>query len=185
MSSPRPGPALPRGSTIWRSTPRHRTGWTALHQRLSGYEPRIRIFYLATSPDLFGPICRNIKDAGLVTPEGRVVLEKPLGHDLESSFKINDQVGEVFPEDRIFRIDHYLGKETVQNLMALRFANSLFEPLWNSGAIDHVQITVAESSGIGGRGAYYDRAGAAARHGAKSPDPIALLGRHGAASLAR
>ncbi|MEM7225233.1 MAG: glucose-6-phosphate dehydrogenase [Pseudomonadota bacterium] len=135
-------------------------GWGDLSARLSGREDQVRVFYLATSPELFGPICRNIEAAGLISGEARVVLEKPLGHDLASSCRINDQVGEVFAEDRIFRIDHYLGKETVQNLMALRFANSLFEPLWNSGAIDHVQITVAESIGIEGRGAYYDKAGA-------------------------
>ena len=134
--------------------------WDDLVARLADQEERVRVFYLATSPELFGPICHNIQARNLVTPEARVVLEKPLGYDLASSCRINDQVGDVFTEDRIFRIDHYLGKETVQNLMALRFANSLFEPLWNSGAVDHVQITVAESIGIEGRGTYYDRAGA-------------------------
>ena len=88
------------------------------------------------------------------------MLEKPIGRDLASAQAINDEVGAVFAEQAIFRIDHYLGKETVQNLMVLRFANSLFEPLWNDGAIDHVQITVAETIGVEGRGAYYDQAGA-------------------------
>jgi glucose-6-phosphate 1-dehydrogenase len=95
-----------------------------------------------------------------VTPACRVVLEKPIGRDLASARAINDEVGAVFAENQIFRIDHYLGKETVQNLMALRFANSLFEPLWNSANIDHIQITVAESIGVEDRGGYYDRAGA-------------------------
>ena len=89
-----------------------------------------------------------------------MALEKPLGSDLKSSREINDAVGAAFPEDRTFRIDHYLGKETVQNLLALRFANSLFEPLWNSAHIDHVQITVAETIGLEGRGDYYDQPGA-------------------------
>jgi glucose-6-phosphate 1-dehydrogenase len=135
-------------------------GWAELAAKLAGADDRVRVFYLATAPDLFGPICRNVATAELVTPTARVVLEKPIGHDLASARAINDVVGAVFPEERIFRIDHYLGKETVQNLMALRFANSLFEPLWNSSAIDHVQITVAESLGVEGRGDYYDKAGA-------------------------
>ncbi len=134
--------------------------WAALAARLAGADARVRVFYLATAPDLFGPICRSLAAAQLVTPTARVVLEKPIGHDLASARAINDEVGAVFPEEHIFRIDHYLGKETVQNLMALRFANSLFEPLWNSSAIDHVQITVAESLGVEGRGDYYDKAGA-------------------------
>jgi glucose-6-phosphate 1-dehydrogenase len=135
-------------------------GWAELAAKLAGADDRVRVFYLATAPDLFGPICRNVAAAQLVTPAARLVLEKPIGHDLASARAINDVVGAVFPEERIFRIDHYLGKETVQNLMALRFANSLFEPLWNSSAIDHVQITVAESIGVEGRGDYYDKAGA-------------------------
>ena len=97
---------------------------------------------------------------GLVTPRSRVVLEKPIGHDLASARAINDQVGEVFTEAQTFRIDHYLGKETVQNLLALRFANSIFERLWNTDVIDHVQITVAETVGVEGRAGYYDGAGA-------------------------
>ena len=121
---------------------------------------RTRAFYLATAPDLFGPICRALGASGLAIPGSRVVLEKPLGHDLASSRAVNDAVGTVFSEDRVFRIDHYLGKETVQNLMALRFANRMFERLWHAGEIDHVQITVAEALGVEGRGAYYDRSGA-------------------------
>jgi glucose-6-phosphate 1-dehydrogenase len=121
---------------------------------------RIRVFYLATSPDLFGPICRGLAANHLVTPQTRVVLEKPIGRDLASARAINDEVGSVFQENQIFRIDHYLGKETVQNLMALRFANSLFEPLWNGAHVDHVQITVAETLGVEDRGDYYEHSGA-------------------------
>ena len=135
-------------------------GWTALEERLGRDDDRVRVFYLATAPRLFGSICGRIGELGLNTPRTRVVLEKPIGHDLQSARAINDAVGKVFAEDQIFRIDHYLGKETVQNLMVLRFANSLFEPLWNSSAVDHVQITVAESIGVEGRGGYYDKSGA-------------------------
>ena len=131
-----------------------------LSARLAGHEGRVRVFYLSVSPELYGPICQNLGAAGLVTPLARVVLEKPLGHDLASSRAINDLVGSIFQESQIFRIDHYLGKETVQNLMVLRFGNSLFEPLWRSSHIDHVQITVAETVGLEGRTSYYDKAGA-------------------------
>ncbi|PPQ39489.1 glucose-6-phosphate dehydrogenase [Rhodopila globiformis] len=120
----------------------------------------IRVFYLATSPDLYGPICQALGTAGLVTEKSRVVLEKPIGHDLASARAILESVGSVFSEAQTFRIDHYLGKETVQNLLALRFANTIFERLWNADVIDHVQITVAETVGLEGRGGYYDRSGA-------------------------
>jgi len=120
----------------------------------------IRVFYLACAPRLFGPISQRAAANGLVEPTSRVVLEKPIGHDLASAREINDQVGAVFTEEQIFRIDHYLGKETVQNLLVLRFANALLEPLWNAGHIDHVQISVAESLGVGGRADYYDGSGA-------------------------
>ena len=135
-------------------------GWSDLATLLEGGEERARVFYLSTSPGLFGPISKKLAETGLVIPNARVVLEKPIGHDLESACKINDEVGSYFEESQVFRIDHYLGKETVQNLMALRFANSLFEPLWNREWIDHVQITVAESIGIEDRGGYYDHSGA-------------------------
>jgi glucose-6-phosphate 1-dehydrogenase len=134
-------------------------GWDLLAATLQDPE-RIRVFYLATAPDLFGPICRCLASSGLVTPETRVVLEKPIGRDLASARVVNQEVGAVLAENQIFRIDHYLGKETVQNLMALRFANSLIEPLWNRAHVDHVQITVAETIGVEGRGPYYDKAGA-------------------------
>lgn len=134
--------------------------WDGLQALLAQGEGRVRVFYLACTPRLFGPICIGLRERGLTIGQSRIVLEKPIGHDLASARRINDEVGAVFDEDQIFRIDHYLGKETVQNLLVLRFANSLLEPLWNSGSIDHVQITVAESIGISGRGSYYDSAGA-------------------------
>lgn len=121
---------------------------------------RIRVYYLATSPNLFVPICHNLDNAGLVTPHSRVVLEKPLGHDLASAREISEQIGQVFDEDQIYRIDHYLGKETVQNLIALRFGNTLFEPLWRRDWISDVQITVAEQVGVEGRAGFYDATGA-------------------------
>ena len=135
-------------------------GWDGLVRLLADQPERIRVFYLATAPDLFGEICRNLARHDLITPQARVVLEKPIGRDLASARQINEAVGAVFEEHQIFRIDHYLGKEAVQNLLALRFANSLFETLWNRTAIDHVQITVAETIGVEQRGGYYDKSGA-------------------------
>jgi glucose-6-phosphate 1-dehydrogenase len=134
--------------------------WGELVNLLQGQEDRTRVAYLATAPGLFGPIAKGLQTNGLVTGTSRIVLEKPLGRDLASASEINNQVGECFAENQIYRIDHYLGKETVQNLLALRFANSLFEPLWRRGAIDHVQITVAEELGVGGRIEFYDKVGA-------------------------
>ncbi|MDH3373465.1 MAG: glucose-6-phosphate dehydrogenase [Gammaproteobacteria bacterium] len=134
--------------------------WGSLKKTLAGKEERIRVIYLATAPSLFGPIAKGLATNRLITANSRIVLEKPLGRDLESASEINNQVGECFAENQIYRIDHYLGKETVQNLLALRFANSLFEPLWRRGTVDHVQITVAEELGVGGRIEFYDRVGA-------------------------
>jgi len=131
--------------------------WSALKALLD--PKRVRVFYLATAPDLYGPICHNLGAKGLVTEKSRVVLEKPIGHDLESARAIIRHVGEVFTESQTFRIDHFLGKETVQNLMALRFANTIFERLWSTDVIDHVQITVAETVGLEGRAGYFDKAG--------------------------
>jgi glucose-6-phosphate 1-dehydrogenase len=136
------------------------TGWTDLSKLLGGHKGRVRVFYLATAPSLFGPVSAKLAENGLINAETRVVLEKPIGRDLASAKAINDCVGSVLAEEQIFRIDHYLGKETVQNLMVLRFANALFEPLWSSARIDHVQITAAERIGVEGRGAYYDKSGA-------------------------
>ncbi len=136
------------------------TTYNELAKRLADGGDRVRVFYLATSPTLYGAISRAIHAAGLVTPTSRIVLEKPIGTDLQSAAAINSSVGEAFEEHQIFRIDHYLGKETVQNLMALRFGNILFEPMWRSEHIDHVQITAAETLGVEGRGGYYDKSGA-------------------------
>lgn len=118
------------------------------------------IFYLSTPPDLFGAICQALQVNKLVNKNSRIVLEKPLGEDYHSSTEISDVVGSIFSEDNIYRIDHYLGKETVQNLLALRFANVLFEPLWNRSFIDNIQITVAETVGVEGRWGYYNDSGA-------------------------
>ena len=135
-------------------------GWDSLANKLAERPDQVRPYYLATSPDLYGAICRNLSVHGLIGEKSRVVLEKPIGKDLKSARAINDAVGEVFPEEQIFRIDHYLGKETVQNLLALRFANTIFERLWTADVIDHVQITVGETVGVEGRAGYYDTSGA-------------------------
>jgi glucose-6-phosphate 1-dehydrogenase len=124
-----------------------------------GDSERVRSFYLSTPPDLFIPICQNLAKADILTPTSRVILEKPLGRDLASAREINDAVAAILPESRTYRIDHYLGKETVQNLLVLRFANTLFERSWSSRDIDNVQITVAETVGLETRAGYYDKAG--------------------------
>src|SRR5690606_38445302 len=134
-------------------------GFDALKELLGDREV-VRAFYLAVAPELFDDICASICAAGLSGGDARVIVEKPVGSDLSSARALNDAIGRGFAEERIFRIDHYLGKETVQNLMVLRFANALYEPLWNSAHIDHVQITVADTVGVEGRAGYYDHAGA-------------------------
>jgi glucose-6-phosphate 1-dehydrogenase len=121
---------------------------------------RDRIIYLATASDYFGPLCKRLADAGILTPATRVVLEKPIGVDAETATAVNAAVAEFFEESQIYRIDHYLGKETVQNLLALRFANVLFEPLWRSSVVEEVQITVAEDMGVEDRLGFYDETGA-------------------------
>ena len=131
-----------------------------LAKYLGADRQRVRLYYLATAPDLFEDIASHLKVAGLAGAGARIVLEKPIGHSLQSAQAINASIGAVFDESRVFRIDHYLGKETVQNLMALRFANALFEPVWRAGHIDHVQISVCETLGVENRGGYYDNAGA-------------------------
>lgn len=122
-------------------------------------------FYLSVPPDAFPVVCGQLAKSGLSSSPAdswrRVVIEKPFGHDLASAQELNDVVSQVFSADSVFRIDHYLGKETVQNMLALRFANQLFEPIWNNNFVDHVQITMAEDIGIGGRAGYYDGIGAA------------------------
>jgi len=122
-------------------------------------EQRVLINYFAVAPFLFEDICAGLERAEIVTPQARVVMEKPIGRDLTSAQEINDVIGRVFNEDQIYRIDHYLGKETVMNLLALRFANSIFTTNWDHNTIDHVQITVAEQVGIEGRWGYFDKAG--------------------------
>ncbi len=134
--------------------------FASLAETLKGREGHVRIFFLSTGPDLFAPICEGLARHSIVTPQSRVVLEKPLGHDRASSAQINERVGSIFEERQIFRIDHYLGKETVQNLLALRFGNTLFEPLWRRGRVKHVQITVAEDLGVERRADFYDQTGA-------------------------
>lgn len=121
---------------------------------------RPAIYYLAIAPSLFGAAVKMLKTAGLASEQARLVVEKPLGNSGDSSQKINDELATVFAEHQIYRIDHYLGKETVQNLMALRFANVIFESLWDNSHVDHVQITVSETVGVGGRASYYDQYGA-------------------------
>ncbi|MEN0087980.1 MAG: glucose-6-phosphate dehydrogenase, partial [Pseudomonadota bacterium] len=138
-------------------------GWNELKELIGETpedEERIRLFYLAVGPTIFPPIVERLASFGLNSANSRLVIEKPIGRDLNSAHQLNDTVGEAFGENQVFRIDHYLGKETVQNLMALRFANILYEPVWNNAHIDHVQITVAETLGVGTRGNYYDKAGA-------------------------
>jgi len=134
--------------------------WQKLAERLKGHEHKATTVYLATHPTLFGSIANGLSKNGLIHDQMRIVLEKPVGHDHESASSINDEVGMCFRESQVFRIDHYLGKETVQNLLALRFGNSLFEPLWRREVIDHVQITVAEDLGVESRLDFYDRTGA-------------------------
>ena len=134
-------------------------GFDALAAKVGDISGGLAIF-LSTAPALFGPTIRGLQSAGLAADNVRIGLEKPLGTDLASSREINDAVAAAFPEARTFRIDHYLGKETVQNLMALRFANMMFEPLWNAQGIEHVQITVSETVGLEGRVGFYDDTGA-------------------------
>jgi glucose-6-phosphate 1-dehydrogenase len=134
--------------------------YAALAALLAPRPAVVRVFFLSTAPGLFEVICRELQAAGVVTAKSRLVLEKPLGTDAESANHINDVVAAAFQESQIFRIDHYLGKETVQNLLALRFGNTLFEPLWRRDRVRHVQITVAEQLGVGTRADFYDRTGA-------------------------
>ncbi len=143
------------------------SGYGALRQRLAALDQQLgtrgnRLFYLATPPSSYSEILAQLAASGLSAEQdgfARVVVEKPFGHDLESAHALNAQVNAAFRERQVFRIDHYLGKETVQNILALRFANGIFEPLWNERYVDHVQITVAESIGVGSRGAYFEESG--------------------------
>jgi glucose-6-phosphate 1-dehydrogenase len=150
--------------------PRDASGFATLGARLDTIEHERglsgnRIYYLAVPPSAFAPTIQNLARARFIGPEdrtpfARLIVEKPIGRDLTSAIRINDVIGNVFHESQIYRIDHYLGKETVQNILVLRFANSIFEPLFNHKYVDHVQITVAESEGVGTRAGYYDHTGA-------------------------
>ena len=133
---------------------------SVLKNHLRNDENIIRVYYFSVPSSIFGSITKNLHSKNLITDQSRVVLEKPLGHDSVSSKLINSEISEFFHESQIFRIDHYLGKETVQNLMVLRFANNLYENAWNSQNIENVQITVSEELGVGTRGGYYDKYGA-------------------------
>ncbi len=149
------------------------SGYDSLKEVLAGIDAKFgtkgnRLFYLATAPEYFSDIIRFLGDHCMARPRDcgdgknwvRIIIEKPFGHDLESARALNDEVNKVFDEDQIFRIDHYLGKETVQNILVFRFANGIFENVWNRNYIDHVEITAAESIGIEGRGPFYETAGA-------------------------
>ncbi|WP_299924802.1 glucose-6-phosphate dehydrogenase [uncultured Pelagimonas sp.] len=133
-------------------------GWLELKERLR--DGVIKAFYFSVGPSLFGALAERLRGFGLADDDSRVVVEKPFGHDLETARALNKTLAQHFDEHQIYRIDHYLGKETVQNLMAVRFGNMLFEPLWNAQYVDHIQITVAETVDVGGRGGYYDKSGA-------------------------
>lgn len=133
-------------------------GWNELKKALR--PEKIRAFYFSVSPLLFGSLAERLHENEIITANSRIVVEKPFGRNLETSKQLNTILAEHFTEEQIYRIDHYLGKETVQNLMAIRFGNMLFEPLWNAQYVDHIQITVSETVGVGDRGEYYDRSGA-------------------------
>ncbi|THD83121.1 glucose-6-phosphate dehydrogenase [Aliigemmobacter aestuarii] len=133
-------------------------GWPSLKAEMR--KGMVRAFYFSVAPSLFGDLAERLHKHGIADAQSRIVVEKPFGHDLDSARALNATLARHFDEHQIYRIDHYLGKETVQNLMAVRFANILFEPLWNAQYVDHVQITVAETVSVEGRGAYYDRSGA-------------------------
>ncbi len=141
-------------------------GLARVTARLDALGPGGRVFYLALAPTLYARAVESLRGAGLAGARSggcrRLVIEKPFGRDLESARELNRSILAVFDESQVFRIDHYLGKETVQNLLVLRFANLIFEPIWSRQFVDHVQITVAESGTVGARGAYYDGAGCCA-----------------------
>ncbi len=133
-------------------------GWAQLAEIIR--HDVVQAFYFSVAPSLFGDLAERLHTNKIANKKSRIVVEKPFGRDLESARALNETLAAHFDERQIYRIDHYLGKETVQNLMAVRFGNMLFEPLWNNHYVDHIQITVAETVGVGGRGAYYDRSGA-------------------------
>jgi glucose-6-phosphate 1-dehydrogenase len=133
-------------------------GWDALAKTMR--DGVVKAYYFSVGPALFGDIADRLHEHGITDDDARIVVEKPFGHNLETARALNATLAAHFDETQIYRIDHYLGKETVQNLMAVRFGNMLFEPLWNAQYVDHIQITVSETVGVGGRGEYYDKSGA-------------------------
>ena len=135
-------------------------GWDELAKLLAGREDAERLFYLAVMPSLYSPCCEKLSAKNLITEKSRVIVEKPLGYDHDSAEEINNTIGQYFEEEQIYRIDHYLGKETVQNLLALRFSNFLFENIWDNKAIEHIQISICEQVGLEGRAGFYDEVGA-------------------------
>ena len=136
-----------------------KVGWAELQELMKG-TGRVEAYYFSVSPALFGDLAERLQLWGMADKDARIVVEKPFGRDLATAQALNETLATYFKEKQIYRIDHYLGKETVQNLMAVRFGNMLFEPLWNAQYVDHIQITVAETVGVGGRGEYYDKSGA-------------------------
>ncbi len=135
-------------------------GWKKFSQEFQNRSKIPRIFYLAIIPRVYGECCNNLAAFKLISSETRVVVEKPIGYDKQSAEKINEKIAQYFKENQIYRIDHYLGKETVQNLLALRFSNSLFEQFWDAKSIDHIQISICEQVGLEGRAGFYDSTGA-------------------------
>ena len=199
-----PGPAARRGGLDARSPRRIRyqrldfddtAGYDGLAPALDAIDEEHgtrgnRLFYLATQPSQFAEIVAQLGRVGLDHEHHdggwrRVVIEKPFGHDLDSAKRLNREVGKVFRESQVYRIDHYLGKETVRNLLVFRFGNGIFEPLWNRRYVDHVQITVAESIGIENRGAFYEETGRVARRPPEPPAPARQPRRDGAAGDVR
>ena len=194
-STRRPGGRSASASATTASTSPTRRASTRWRPRLDELDEERgtrgnRLFYLATQPSQFAEIVAQLGRVGLdhERHDGgwrRVVIEKPFGHDLDSAKRLNREVGKVFRESQVYRIDHYLGKETVRNLLVFRFGNGIFEPLWNRRYVDHVQITVAESIGIENRGAFYEETGAVARRPPEPPAPARQPGRDGAAGDVR
>ena len=135
-------------------------GWSQLGGLLAEYPQRVRVFYLAIPPTIYASCCENLSATQLITPQSRIVVEKPIGYDAKSAAAINTKIAQYFNEKAIYRIDHYLGKETVQNLLVLRFTNVIFEQLWDAQSIDHVQISISETVGVAGRASFYNSAGA-------------------------
>jgi len=138
----------------------HNEQWSLLAEHLNRNPDRVRVFYMAIPPAIYGACCENLSTEGLISANTRLVVEKPIGYDTESAIAINNKMAEFFSEEQLYRIDHYLGKETVQNLLALRFNNLLFEQLWDAKSIDHVQISISEMVGLEKRASFYDGAGA-------------------------